>query len=102
MLQYSKANQAELLSKGVLFVDFWAPWCGPCRALAPIYEEVSKEYEGRATFAKCNADEDSRFVMKHGVSGIPCIICFVNGKEVDRNVGYVEKDELKLFIERNL
>ena len=102
MIEYNRQNASELLKNNVLFVDFWAPWCGPCRALGPIYEELAKEFEGKAVFAKCNADTDSTFVMRHGVSGIPCIICFAGGKEVDRSVGFLPKEDLELFIQRNI
>jgi len=102
MQAYNKENAKELLSNKVVFVDFWAKWCGPCRALGPVYEDLAEKYNGSAVFAKCDVDEDQRFAMKHGVASIPCIICFVNGEEVDRSVGFLPQEELEIFIQRNI
>lgn len=70
-----------------VMVDFWAPWCGPCRSVAPILDELAGEYEGKVTIAKVNTDEHSQYAMKYGVQGIPTLIFFSGGVEVDRIVG---------------
>lgn len=102
MLVYSKDNAKEILENKVVFVDFWAPWCGPCRALGPIFEDLSEKYSESAVFAKCNVDDDERFARKHGIASIPCIICFVNGEETDRSLGFLPQEEIELFIQRNI
>jgi thioredoxin 1 len=70
-------------------VDFWAPWCGPCRMVAPIVSDLAREYEGQAVIAKVNTDESAGMASKLGIMGIPTLILFKDGKEVDRVVGYV-------------
>lgn len=102
MLLYNKDNAKEILENKIVFVDFWAPWCGPCRALAPIFEAVSENFNDKAVFAKCNVDDNERFAMKHGIASIPCVICFKNGEEVDRNLGFVSQEELELFVQKNI
>ncbi len=68
-------------------VDFWAPWCAPCRAIAPILDKLATEYEGRLTIAKVNTDEEIRHASNLGIQGIPTLIIFKNGQEVGRLVG---------------
>ncbi len=68
-------------------VDFWAPWCAPCRAIAPILDKLATEYEGRLTIAKVNTDEEIRYASNLGIQGIPTLIIFKNGQEVGRLVG---------------
>jgi thioredoxin 1 len=83
-----------------VLVDFWAPWCGPCKMIAPAVEELAKEYDGKALVAKVNTDNDPLWASRFGIQGIPTLIIFKNGKEVDRVVGAVRKDVLKGKLEK--
>ena len=76
-------------------VDFWAPWCGPCRMVAPIVEDLAKDYDGRAMIAKINTDENVQVAGQLGIMGIPTLIIFKNGQEVDRVVGYAPRGALE-------
>ncbi len=80
-------EQKVLQSDNPVVVDFWAPWCGPCRAIAPILDKLAGEYEGRLTIAKVNTDEQIRWASQFGIQGIPTLIVFKNGQEVERLVG---------------
>jgi thioredoxin 1 len=83
-------------------VDFWASWCGPCRAIAPIFEELSKEYVGKVKFAKVNVDENPKTPSSYGVRGIPTMIIFKEGKVVDQVVGSVPRTQLENVIKKVL
>jgi len=76
------------------FVDFWASWCGPCRMIGPLFEELSNEYAGKVKFAKINVDENPKTPSNYGVRGIPTLIMFKGGKAVDQIVGAVPKSQL--------
>lgn len=76
-------------------VDFWAPWCGPCRMIAPIVEELAQKYDGRAVIAKINTDENVEIAGKLGIMGIPTVILFKDGQEVDRVVGFAPGNVLE-------
>jgi thioredoxin 1 len=84
--------QTQVLdSKSPVLVDFWAAWCGPCRMIAPFVEEIAKDYAGKAVVAKMDTDANPQTPMKYGIMGIPTLIFFKDGKEVDRIVGAVPK-----------
>lgn len=89
------ANFAEIINTDKLvMVDFWATWCGPCRALAPIVEELAVEYEGKAVICKCNVDECQDIPMQFGIRSIPTLLFFKNGQLVDKLVGAMPKAQL--------
>ncbi len=83
----SEFAQKVLQADTPVVVDFWAPWCGPCRAIAPILERLAGEYEGRLTIAKVNTDQEVENASHLGIQGIPTLIIFKDGKEVERLVG---------------
>ena len=84
------------------FVDFWAPWCGPCRIIGPFVEELAPSYQDKAIIAKLNVDDNPEVAQRYGVTSIPTVMMFKDGKLVDRAVGAMPKGELQKFIERNL
>ena len=93
--------QGALAKKGFLLVDFWAEWCGPCKRLAPIFEEVSHQFKGKCEFAKMNVEENTE-ASQFGISSIPCLILFKDGVEKDRMVGALSAEDLKQRIEEML
>jgi thioredoxin 1 len=94
---------AEVLkSDRPALVDFWAPWCGPCRAIAPVLEELAVEYKGKLTVAKVNVDENRKLAGNHGVMSIPTMILFKNGKVLDKVIGLVPKERLKELMDKAL
>ena len=93
-LNSSNFESEVLKSKEVVLVDFWASWCGPCRMLAPIMEEISKEVK---TF-KVNVDEEGDLAAKFGIISIPCVIAFKDGKEIARSIGLKSKEEILAII----
>jgi thioredoxin 1 len=88
--------EAEILqSKIPAVVDFWAPWCGPCRMMAPILEKTADQFAGRVKFAKLNTDENARTAQAYGIMAIPTLIIFRDGREIDRLVGAIPAAELE-------
>jgi thioredoxin 1 len=83
-------------------VDFWAEWCGPCKMIAPILEELAPKYLGKIRFAKLNIDENNKTPVKYGIKGIPTLILFKNGDEADRKIGTLSKAQLVEFLDKNL
>lgn len=89
-------------SKGVMLVDFWAEWCGPCKMIAPIVEQLAKEQEGKLRVGKLDVDSNQDTAMKFGVMSIPTLLLFKDGKVVERLVGYMPKERLLQKIKPHL
>ena len=107
MVKYVNAQGLEELiasTDKTVFCDFWASWCGPCRMLAPVFEDVSDKYENDAVFVKMDIDEEDSesAAVKYGITSIPNIIAFKNGQPVANNLGFVPKERLESFVKDNL
>ena len=90
-IELTSENLEATINEGVSLVDFWAPWCGPCRMIAPVIEELAESYEGKANICKVNTDEEQEIAGKYGIRSIPTIIFFKNGEMVDQMVGAASK-----------
>ncbi|HEY0590328.1 MAG TPA: thioredoxin [Thermoanaerobaculia bacterium] len=95
-------EQTVLKSETPVFVDFWAPWCGPCRIVGPIIEELAPSYDGKLVVTKMNVDDNPAVAQKLGITSIPTMMIFKGGQPVDRAIGAMPKSELQKFIDRNL
>ena len=85
-----------------VLVDFWAEWCGPCRMLSPVLDQISEEYTGKLKIVKINVDESNITAATYGVRGIPTLLLFKNGQVVDTKVGSLPKSQLTTFIDKNI
>lgn len=92
-------DKEVLQSQGVVMIDFWAVWCGPCRMVAPTVEELAKEYAGKIKVAKLNTDENPDIASRYKIMGIPTIMFFRDGQRIDQVVGAVPKNQLKSKID---
>ena len=99
-IEESKFDEAVLKARMPVLVDFWAPWCGPCRMVAPVVDELASEYDGKVSFVKVNVDNNPQIASQYGVMSIPTLIIFKNGKPVANMVGFRPKAELKKSLEK--
>lgn len=95
-------DEEVLNSSKPIFVDFWAEWCGPCRAVSPAVEEVSKEFEGRVDFVKVNVDDNNKLAQRYSIFSIPTLAIFQNGKVIAQATGAASKDTIKAYIDKHI
>ncbi len=98
----SNFESEVLKSDKLTLVDFWAPWCGPCKVIGPLVEELANDYEGKVKFTKLNVDDNPNTASTYGIRGIPTIIFYKNGEVVDQVVGAVPKSELEKVISKEI
>ena len=95
--------ESDVLKSGTpVLVDYWAEWCGPCKAIAPVLAEVAKEYSGKLKIAKLNVDENQEVPKKYGIRGIPTLMLFKNGNMEAMKVGAMSKSQLTAFLDSNI
>ncbi|MCJ2554617.1 MAG: thioredoxin [Candidatus Thermoplasmatota archaeon] len=92
----------EVAKHDLVLVDFWAPWCGPCRMVAPVIEQLARDYRGRVSFGKLNTDNNQMTAMRFRVMSIPTLILFRDGKPVDQVIGAVPRQQLEKMLDRHL
>jgi thioredoxin 1 len=104
IIEVTDANfdQDVLKSEQPVLVDFWAKWCGPCRALAPIVDELAQEYSGKVKIGKMDVDHNSSTPMRYGVRGIPTLLVFKGGQVKEQIVGYVAKEKIQAAIDKHV
>ena len=94
--------QSETAKYPIMLVDFWAPWCGPCRMVGPVIEQLAREYSGRVAFGKVNVDENQMISASFGIQSIPTMMMFKNGKAVDVVVGALPKAQIEMKLKQQL
>jgi len=103
VLHTNAASFDKVINQDVpVLVDFWAPWCGPCKMLGPVLEEVEKEVSGKAVVAKVNVDDEQDLAVKFGVSSIPTMVVFKKGEAVERTVGFMSKEKIVALLKNHM
>ena len=102
-LHFNKEGFDKAISAGgITMVDFWASWCGPCKMLAPVIDDLAGRYEGKAVIGKVNVDDEQALAGEYGVMSIPTVILFKGGREIDRKVGVMPADAYTAILDANL
>jgi thioredoxin 1 len=101
-IEEAKFEEAVLKAGLPVLVDFWAPWCGPCKMVGPVVDELAEEYDGKIDFVKVNVDDNAKIASQYGVMSIPTLILFKDGKPLSNIVGFRPKEELKKNIDTAL
>ncbi|GKV66412.1 MULTISPECIES: thioredoxin [Sporosarcina] len=101
IINATDANFAENIKEGVVLVDFWAPWCGPCKMIAPVLEELSGEVEGKANIVKVNVDDNQATASQFGIMSIPTLLLFKDGEVAEKVVGFQPKEALAQLVEKH-
>lgn len=102
IVHVSDQDFSQQISEGVVLTDFWAPWCGPCKMIAPVLEEINEEIGDNLKIAKLNVDENQETAGKYGVMSIPTLMIFKDGEMVEQIVGFQPKDQLQGLLEKHM
>ena len=97
-----KSFDEALAQKGLLVVDFWADWCGPCKLLGPAIEQLAADYDGKCVVGKVNVDDEPELAQRYAIMSIPTVLFFKDGKEIDKKIGVMPPQEFVKVIEGNL
>lgn len=102
-IQLNESNFDEVISTNdVVLVDFWADWCGPCKMLSPVIEEIAADYDGKISVGKVNVDDNTSLAERYGIMSIPAVFIFKNGEVKEKLIGFRQKAQISVAIDKNL
>lgn len=101
-IHLTNVDFSKQTAKGVVLVDFWAPWCGPCKMAGPVIDKLAEDFSGKALVIKVNVDEEGELAQKFSVMSIPTVVILKDSQEVERTVGFIGEDGYKQMLEKHL